>query len=297
MCGEQFRPPVDRTSRTQIRAATGPVAARTASRSASVAPPSMVTRRPAEMLRLKDYGLAVGKSPDGRALKFIHRGSYDAMDTTYEAIAGLLPRLRTVDRFSLGGAGTVAAQDPPARGVGQELRRILDQKLRVDAGDKLTRALATFDDMTRQLGELPPLTLKPTFPRFTPENRQANQGFVDWLGAFAARAREKSEVVPDAKNPNLATLSVGDGDWPLPIPIVRKAGKWFSAEEAADYIGGYVIFNDLTARDIQRGGVRLSGIWKFVACARDSVVELSAGASEAALFPPSTCFLNSTAWS
>ena len=25
-------------------------------------------------------GLEVGKSPDGRALKFIHRGSYDAMD-------------------------------------------------------------------------------------------------------------------------------------------------------------------------------------------------------------------------
>jgi hypothetical protein len=44
--------------------------------------------------------------------------------------------------------------------------------------------------------------------------------------AFSAQAREKTEVVPDAKNPNLAILSVGDGDWPLPIPIVRKAGKW-----------------------------------------------------------------------
>ena len=28
----------------------------------------------------------VGKSPAGPALKFVHRGSYDAMDTTYEAI-------------------------------------------------------------------------------------------------------------------------------------------------------------------------------------------------------------------
>ena len=28
-------------------------------------------------------GLAVGKSPEGRALKFIHRGSYDAIDSTY----------------------------------------------------------------------------------------------------------------------------------------------------------------------------------------------------------------------
>jgi effector-binding domain-containing protein len=30
--------------------------------------------------------IKVGKSPTGTALKFIHRGSYDAMDTTYEAI-------------------------------------------------------------------------------------------------------------------------------------------------------------------------------------------------------------------
>ena len=35
-------------------------------------------------------GLAVGKSPEGRALKFIHRGSYDAMDSTYEAITNHL---------------------------------------------------------------------------------------------------------------------------------------------------------------------------------------------------------------
>ena len=44
--------------------------------------------------------------------------------------------------------------------------------------------------------------------------------------SFSVQAREKTEIVPDAKNPNLAILSVGKGDWPLPIPIVRKAGKW-----------------------------------------------------------------------
>jgi effector-binding domain-containing protein len=31
--------------------------------------------------------IKVGKSPAGTALKFVHRGSYDEMDTTYEAIA------------------------------------------------------------------------------------------------------------------------------------------------------------------------------------------------------------------
>ena len=34
--------------------------------------------------------LAVGKSPEGRALKFVHRGSYDGMDTTYDAITNYL---------------------------------------------------------------------------------------------------------------------------------------------------------------------------------------------------------------
>jgi effector-binding domain-containing protein len=31
-------------------------------------------------------GIAVGEAPAGKALKFVHRGSYDAMDETYEAI-------------------------------------------------------------------------------------------------------------------------------------------------------------------------------------------------------------------
>jgi effector-binding domain-containing protein len=34
--------------------------------------------------------IAVGQAPSGRALKFVHRGSYDAMDTTYEAITNYL---------------------------------------------------------------------------------------------------------------------------------------------------------------------------------------------------------------
>jgi 2-keto-4-pentenoate hydratase/2-oxohepta-3-ene-1,7-dioic acid hydratase in catechol pathway len=52
-------------------------------------------------------------------------------------------------------------------------------------------------------------------------------------------------------------------DYELELAVVlRKAGRWFSPEEAADYIGGYVIFNDITARDIQRGEMR-SGVFSF----------------------------------
>ena len=52
-------------------------------------------------------------------------------------------------------------------------------------------------------------------------------------------------------------------DYELELAVViRKAGKWFGPEEAADYIGGYVIFNDITARDIQRREMR-SGVFSF----------------------------------
>ena len=34
--------------------------------------------------------ISVGKSPTGKMLKFVHRGSYDSMDTTYEAITNYL---------------------------------------------------------------------------------------------------------------------------------------------------------------------------------------------------------------
>src|SRR5918912_1389638 len=44
--------------------------------------------------------------------------------------------------------------------------------------------------------------------------------------------------------------------------VVRKPGRWFGPDEAADYVGGYVIFNDVTARDIQRREMR-SGVFSF----------------------------------
>jgi 2-keto-4-pentenoate hydratase/2-oxohepta-3-ene-1,7-dioic acid hydratase in catechol pathway len=52
-------------------------------------------------------------------------------------------------------------------------------------------------------------------------------------------------------------------DYELELAVViRKPGTWFAAEEAADYIGGYLIFNDITARDIQRREMR-SGVFSF----------------------------------
>ena len=52
-------------------------------------------------------------------------------------------------------------------------------------------------------------------------------------------------------------------DYELELAVVlKKGGKNFSPEEAADYVGGYVIFNDITARDIQRQEMK-SGVFSF----------------------------------
>jgi 2-keto-4-pentenoate hydratase/2-oxohepta-3-ene-1,7-dioic acid hydratase in catechol pathway len=52
-------------------------------------------------------------------------------------------------------------------------------------------------------------------------------------------------------------------DYELELALVlKKSGKHFSADRAGDYIGGYVIFNDITARDIQRQEMK-SGVFSF----------------------------------
>jgi 2-keto-4-pentenoate hydratase/2-oxohepta-3-ene-1,7-dioic acid hydratase in catechol pathway len=52
-------------------------------------------------------------------------------------------------------------------------------------------------------------------------------------------------------------------DYELELAVVlKKSGKHFSEAQARDYIGGYVIFNDVTARDIQREEMK-SGVFSF----------------------------------
>ena len=52
-------------------------------------------------------------------------------------------------------------------------------------------------------------------------------------------------------------------DYELELAVVlKKTGKHFTPEEASDYVGGYVIFNDITARDIQRREMK-SGVFSF----------------------------------
>ncbi|HJV30014.1 MAG TPA: fumarylacetoacetate hydrolase family protein [Gaiellaceae bacterium] len=52
-------------------------------------------------------------------------------------------------------------------------------------------------------------------------------------------------------------------DYELELAVViGKPGKWFGPDEAMEYVAGYVIFNDITARDIQRREME-SGVFSF----------------------------------
>jgi hypothetical protein len=44
--------------------------------------------------------------------------------------------------------------------------------------------------------------------------------------AFAEEAKQKNSIAIDPKNPDRATLIVGDRNWPMPIPIVKRGAGW-----------------------------------------------------------------------
>lgn len=75
--------------------------------------------------------------------------------------------------------------------------------------------------------------------------------------AFAALAKEKQSIAPDPKNRTHATLVVGNDDWPFPIPLVQKNGKWYFDSKAGrqEILFRRIGENELTAIQICRGFV------------------------------------------
>jgi Protein of unknown function (DUF2950) len=75
--------------------------------------------------------------------------------------------------------------------------------------------------------------------------------------SFAAKAREKHLVTADPKNKAEAILTVGNDDWPLPVPLVRRSSKWyFDSKRGHDEILFRRIgANELDAIQICRGFV------------------------------------------
>jgi hypothetical protein len=73
--------------------------------------------------------------------------------------------------------------------------------------------------------------------------------------AFAAEAKENLTVSTDSKNPNQATVIVGNEDWPLPIPIVKRDTKWYFDSKASkkEILARRIGENELNAITICRG--------------------------------------------
>jgi hypothetical protein len=74
---------------------------------------------------------------------------------------------------------------------------------------------------------------------------------------FAAMAREKNSVAVDPKNSSRATVTIGNSDWPFPVPLVKKGGKWFFDSKAGkqEILYRRVGANELDAIQVCRGFV------------------------------------------
>ena len=118
-----------------------------------------------------------------------------------------------------------------------------------DAADALVQAAASFDvpalkEILGPDGE----DLVSSEDSVQDKNRAAE---------FVAKAREKSSVTIDTKNPDRAIFLAGNDSWPLPIPIVRRGGKWLFDTKTGreEILVRRIGANELDAIQICRGYV------------------------------------------
>jgi DUF2950 family protein len=92
---------------------------------------------------------------------------------------------------------------------------------------------------------------------------------------FARLAHAKHRLEVASMNPNRAILSIGDEDWPFPVPIVRSNGKWsFDASQTAVEMRARRIGSDeLDAIEICRGYVEAQRKYASVDRNKDGMLE------------------------
>ena len=69
--------------------------------------------------------------------------------------------------------------------------------------------------------------------------------------------QKKNSLEVDPKNPNRTTLLVGNDDWPVPIPIVKRKAKWYfdTKEGREEVLRRRIGADELDAIEICRGFV------------------------------------------
>jgi hypothetical protein len=77
----------------------------------------------------------------------------------------------------------------------------------------------------------------------------------DLRAEFARSAHEKLQIEQDPSNPDRVTFAVGEQDWPFPVPVVRKDGKWRldPVSGRMEILARRVGRNELNAIEICRG--------------------------------------------
>ena len=82
-------------------------------------------------------------------------------------------------------------------------------------------------------------------------------GDKNYAVAFAERARASHIVKMDPSKPNLATIIVGQEQWPLPVPLVKKNGKWYFDAKSGrrEILFRRIGANELDAIQVCRGFV------------------------------------------
>jgi hypothetical protein len=77
----------------------------------------------------------------------------------------------------------------------------------------------------------------------------------NYAQAFAAKAREKTAITIDPKNRDRALLVLGNDEWPFPVPIEKRSGKWHFDDNAGhqEILFRRIGANELDAIQICRG--------------------------------------------
>jgi hypothetical protein len=92
---------------------------------------------------------------------------------------------------------------------------------------------------------------------------------MDSRAEFARSAHEKLQIEEDPLNPDRVTFTVGEQEWPFPVPVIRRDGKWQldSATGKVEVLARRVGRNELNAMEVCRGYAEAQ--LEYAAAARD----------------------------
>lgn len=91
----------------------------------------------------------------------------------------------------------------------------------------------------------------------------------DHRAEFARSAHEKLQIDEDPLTPDRVTFTVGSQEWPFPVPVIRRDGRWRfdSASGRVEILARRIGRNELNAMEVCRGYAEAQ--LEYAAAARD----------------------------